>query len=226
MGFERSVLICDLFELEDPLFAELFRGATYPWEVLSILGDFLSRTVREGLPGYTEYAEGVLVGEGVTVAPTATILPPAILGHGTEVRPGAYLRGNVLTGERCVIGNSTELKNSVLMHRVQVPHYNYVGDSVLGCGAHLGAGSICSNLKSGGGEVVVHADVDYSTGRRKLGAILGDGADVGCGCVLNPGTVIGRRTSVYPLVALRGVWGSDLIVKSAEGAVLREKTAK
>ena len=226
MGFERSVLISELFAISDPLIAALFDGATYPWEVLSTLGERLSRLVKEGLDGYTEYAEGVLVGEGVTVAPTATILPPAILGRGTEVRPGAYLRGNVLTGERCVIGNSTELKNSILMDRVQVPHYNYVGDSILGTGAHLGAGSICSNLKSGGGEVVVHADADHPTGRRKLGAILGDGADVGCGCVLNPGTVIGRRTSVYPLVALRGVWGSDLIVKSAERAVLREKTAK
>lgn len=226
MGFDGSVLIRDLFELQDPLFAELFRGASYPWEVLSFLGDRLARLVKEGLDGYTEYAEGVLVGEGVTVAPTATILPPAILGRGTEVRPGAYLRGNVIAGERCVIGNSTELKNAILMDRVQVPHYNYVGDSVLGTGAHLGAGAICSNLKSGGGEVHVHADVDYPTGRRKLGAILGDGADVGCGCVLNPGTVIGRRTSVYPLVALRGVWGSDLIVKSAACAIIREKTAK
>ena len=221
MGFERNVLTSDLFSISSPLFVELFRGATYPWEVLAVLGDFLSRLVREGLDGYTEYAEGVLVGEGVTIAPTATLLPPAVLGHGTEVRPGAFLRGNVLTGERCVIGNSTELKNSVLLDRVQVPHYNYVGDSVLGRGAHLGAGSICSNLKSGGGEVVVHGEVDYPTGRRKLGAILGDGADVGCGCVLNPGTVIGRRTSVYPLVALRGVFGSDLIVKSAERVVER-----
>ena len=225
MGRDGSVLIRDLFELGDPLFASLFRGATYPWEVLSSLGDFLSRILEEGLDGYTEYAEGVLVGEGVTIAPTSTILPPVLLGHGTEVRPGAYLRGNVIAGARCVIGNSTELKGAILMDRVQVPHYNYVGDSILGTGAHLGAGAICSNLKSGGGEVVVHADVDYPTGRRKLGAILGDGVDVGCGCVLNPGTVIGRRTSVYPLVALRGVWGAELIIKSAECAIEREKTA-
>lgn len=225
MGFDGSVFVSDLFDLWDPFFADLFRGATYPWQVLSTLGERLSRLVKEGLDGYTELAEGILVGEGVTIAPTAMILPPAILGHGTEVRPGAYLRGNVITGERCVIGNSTELKNSVLMHRVQVPHYNYVGDSILGTGAHLGAGTICSNLKSGGGEVVVHADVDYPTGRRKLGAILGDGADVGCGCVLNPGTVIGKGSSVYPLVALRGVYGAGRIIKSADCVVVREKTA-
>ena len=151
MGFDGSVFVSDLFDLCDPLFADLFRGGTYPWEVLSTLGERLSRLVKEGLDGYTELAEGILVGEGVTIAPTATILPPVILGHGTEVRPGAYLRGNVITGERCVIGNSTELKNSVLMHRVQVPHYNYVGDSILGSGAHLGAGTICSNENLGSG---------------------------------------------------------------------------
>jgi len=144
-----------------------------------------------------------------------------MIGAGTEIRPGAFLRGNVITGENCVIGNSSELKNCVLLDTVQVPHYNYVGDSVLGNHAHMGAGSICSNLKSDGKAVVIHGDEDYETGLRKIGGILADGADIGCGCVLNPGTVIGKNTSVYPLTALRGVFPEESIVKSVDNVVKR-----
>jgi len=144
-----------------------------------------------------------------------------VIGAGTEIRPGAFLRGNVITGENCVIGNSSELKNCVLLDTVQVPHYNYVGDSVLGNHAHMGAGSICSNLKSDGKAVVIHGDEDYETGLRKIGGILADGADIGCGCVLNPGTVIGKNTSVYPLTALRGVFPEESIVKSVDNVVKR-----
>ena len=137
--------------------------------------------------------------------------------------PGAFLRGNVILGENCVIGNSTELKNCVLLNRVQVPHYNYVGDSVLGNGAHLGAGAICSNLKSDKSTVRVKTDnVVYDTGIRKFGAALADNADVGCGCVLNPGTVVGKNTRIYPLVSVRGVIPADRIVKSAECSVKME----
>ena len=161
------------------------------------------------------------MGEGVKISPLATIDPPAVLGAGTEVRPGAYIRGNVITGERCVIGNSSELKNCVLMERAQVPHYNYVGDSVLGAGAHMGAGAICSNLKSDGKAVVIHGDTDYETGLRKIGGILADGADVGCGAVINPGTIIGKNTSVYPLTSLRGVYPADCIVKATDVVVKR-----
>ena len=155
------------------------------------------------------------------IANTATILPPAIIGAGTEIRPGAYLRGNVICGYNCVIGNSTELKNVVLLDKVQVPHYNYVGDSVLGNRAHLGGGAICSNLKADGKNVVIHGDQEYETGLRKIGAILGDHADVGCGCVLNPGTVVGKNTSVYPLTSLRGVYPADCIVKAQKEIVKR-----
>ena len=164
----------------------------------------------------------VLVGENVKIYPTATIEAPAIIGSGTEVRPGAFIRGSVITGENCVIGNSSELKNCVLLDRVQVPHYNYVGDSVLGNRAHMGAGSICSNLKSDGKAVVIHGDENIETGLRKIGGILADGADIGCGCVLNPGTVIGKNTSVYPLTALRGVIPGGCIVKSMETIVVRK----
>ena len=145
----------------------------------------------------------------------------AVIGPGTEIRPGAYLRGNVITGPNCVIGNSSELKNAVLLEKVQVPHYNYVGDSILGNFSHMGAGSICSNLKSDGSNVVIRGDRDYETGLRKVGGILADHADIGCGCVLNPGTVIGKNTSVYPLTALRGVYPADCIVKSTDNVVKR-----
>ena len=164
---------------------------------------------------------GVLVGEGVKIAPTATIEGPTVIGAGTEIRPGAYIRGSVITGEKCVIGNSSELKNCVLLNTVQVPHYNYVGDSVLGNYAHMGAGSICSNLKSDGKNIVIHGDVEYETGLRKIGGILGDHADIGCGCVLNPGTVIGKNTSVYPLNSLRGVFPEGCIVKKIDDVVKR-----
>ena len=178
--------------------------------------------IENGIDGYEEISEGVLVGKNVKIYPTAVIEAPAIIGEGTEIRPGAFIRGSVITGANCVIGNSTELKNCVMLDKVQVPHYNYVGDSVLGNHAHMGAGSICSNLKSDGKPVVIHGDTDYETGLRKIGGILADGADVGCGCVLNPGTVIGKNTSVYPLTSLRGVFPSDCIVKSADNIVKRK----
>ena len=157
---------------------------------------------------------------------SAVAVYPAVIGHGCEVRVGAYIRGNVITGENCVIGNSSELKNCILLSRVQVPHYNYVGDSVLGNRAHMGAGAICSNLKSDKSNVAVKGDEIYETGLRKFGAILGDGADIGCGSVLNPGTVIGRESSVYPLTSVRGVIPCRCIVKSSSEIVVRRNSDK
>lgn len=218
-----AVRVKDLYEAVPDYIRPLLDGAEYPWQILPRIGEYLWELVREGIDGFTLFADGVLVGEGVTIAPTAAITPPAILGARTEVRPGAFLRGCVLTGEGCVIGNSSEIKNAVLMNGVQIPHYNYVGDSVLGHRAHLGAGSICSNLKSDGRAVVVHAEEDYETGLRKVGAFLGDFADVGCSCVLNPGTVIGQHTSVYPLTAVRGVIPSHCIMKDASTVVKRHE---
>ena len=179
--------------------------------------------IEKGLPDFTELKPGVWIGKDVKMASYITIEAPAIIGHGTELRPGAYLRGNVITGSNCVIGNSCEIKNSILLDKVQVPHYNYVGDSVLGNKAHMGAGSICSNLKSDGKAVVIHSDVDYITDLRKIGGILADGADVGCGCVINPGTVIGKNTSVYPLTSLRGVYPALCIVKAQNTIVERKE---
>lgn len=218
----KKVRTSELFDCKNRLLSPLLEGHEYPWEILPDIKGFLL-SLMENLPeGYTLIAEGIAVGENVTIHPTATIMPPAILGSGTEVRPGAFIRGSVITGEGCVIGNSSELKNAVLLDKVQVPHYNYVGDSVLGNHAHMGAGAICSNLKADGKSIVIHGDTEYETGLRKIGGILGDGADIGCGCVLNPGTVVGRNTSVYPLTALRGVYGENCIVKSNDNIVERK----
>lgn len=219
---KKSVKTQELFDCQVSYLKELFDGSEYPWEMLPKIKEYIKALIANGIDGYTEISEGVLVGENVKIYPTATIEAPAIIGSGTEIRPGAFIRGSVITGENCVIGNSSELKNCILLDRVQVPHYNYVGDSVLGNRAHMGAGSICSNLKSDGKPVVIHGEENYVTGLRKIGGILADGADVGCGCVLNPGTVIGKRTSVYPLTALRGVFPSDCIVKSLENIVVRK----
>ena len=162
------------------------------------------------------------MGERVKIYPTATIEGPTIIGSDCEIRPGAFIRGNVITGSGCVIGNSSELKNCILLNHVQVPHYNYIGDSILGYKAHTGAGTICSNLKTDGKSVVIHGAVDYETGLRKVGAILGDNTDIGCNTVLNPGTVVGRGTSVYPMTRLRGVYPENSIVKSEKIYVKKE----
>jgi len=215
--------IKELFSTVPEYMTGLFDGAEYPWELLPTLRGFIDGLVSNPPRGFTEYAPGVLVGENVTIADTATIIPPAVIGAKTEIRPGAYLRGYVLTGEGCVIGNSSEVKNSVLLDKVQIPHYNYVGDSILGNRSHMGAGSICSNLKNDGTNIVVRGDKDYATNLRKLGAILADGANVGCGSVLNPGTVIGRNSDVYPLTSIRGVVPAESIVKSSGNIVKKRK---
>ncbi len=211
-----------LYDVQTPSVKALLDATEFPWEALPRIKEHIKSLLADLPEGFTVYAEGILVGEGVTVHPTATILPPAIIGKGTEIRPGAYLRGNVIIGEDCVIGNSTELKNCILLNHVQVPHYNYVGDSILGNYAHMGAGAVCSNFKADGKNIVVHGDQEYETGLRKFGAMLGDRADIGCGCVLNPGTVIGQRTSVYPLTSVRGVIPKDCIVKAMDAIVKRE----
>ncbi len=211
----------ELYASQPEYLVKLFEESEYPWEMLPKLKSYILALIEKGIPGYTLCSDGVLVGENVKIYPTATIEGPAVIGSGTEVRPGAFIRGSVITGENCVIGNSSELKNCVLLDKVQIPHYNYVGDSVLGNKAHTGAGTICSNLKSDGKPVVVHGEVDYETGLRKIGGILADGADVGCGSVINPGTVIGKNTSVYPLTSLRGVYPANCIVKATNTVIKR-----
>lgn len=217
-----QVKTAELFDCQVSYLKPLFDKHLYPWQMLPELKAYIRELIKTGLEGFTQIAPEVLVGENVKIAPTATIEAPAIIGHNTEIRPGAYIRGSVITGPDCVIGNSSELKNCVLLHKVQVPHYNYVGDSVLGNFAHMGAGSICSNLKSDGKNVVVRGTESYETGLRKLGGIIGDHGDIGCGCVLNPGTVIGQNTSVYPLTSLRGIYPANCIVKATKEIVERK----
>ena len=219
-----SALECQsLFAFKSVLMQKIFASYRFPWEILPHIKDIIFDLIRDGISGYRELSSDVLIGEDVRIADTAKIEGPAIIGNGCEVRHGAYIRGNVILGDGCVIGNSTELKNSVLMDGAQAPHYNYVGDSVLGERAHLGAGAICSNLRSDKSNVSIKVlGTEILTGLRKLGAILGDHTEIGCGAVLCPGTVIGKRTAVYPLTLARGIYPSDSIVKSASEITLRQ----
>ena len=217
-----NIKTCELFHTDAPYLKEVFEKSTYPWEILPQIKEICKKMIENGLPGYTVLKEGVLVGENVKIAQTATIEPPCIIGKDTELRPGAFIRGNVIIGEACVIGNSSELKNAILLNHVQVPHYNYVGDSILGDYSHMGAGSILSNLKSGGKNITIHGDKEYETGLRKIGAFLGEHADIGCGSVLNPGTIIGKNTNVYPLSMLRGCYPENSIVKENNKVVEKD----
>ena len=217
----KQVKTKELFDCKVEYLQELFNSCEYPWEMLPKIKEYAKKLIEQGIPGFTKYSDNVLIGENVKIYPTAHIDGPAIIGHNTEIRPGAFLRGSIITGSNCVIGNSSELKNCILLDKVQAPHYNYVGDSVLGNHAHMGAGSICSNLKADGKNIVVHGDKEYETGLRKIGGILADNADIGCGSVINPGTVVGKNTSVYPLTSLRGVYPEGCIVKSADVVVKR-----
>lgn len=211
----KSIKNCDLFTVETPYLKELFSSFTYAYEVVKNIGDYILK-IAPLLCGFTQLKEGVYIGSNVKIYPNVIIEPPAILGGGTVLRAGAFLRGNVITGENCVIGNSTELKNCVLLNGVQVPHYNYVGDSVLGNFSHLGAGTVCSNLKLDGSNIVLKIDNGHNTNMRKLGAILGDHANVGSCSILNPGTVLGKNTVAYSGLTLRGVYESNVIIKQNE----------
>ena len=205
-----------LLDLKETMAAELFEGKTYPWEALPEIKDFILKLGKTLDPDEYEYREGdIWIAKSAKIAPTACINGPAIIGKDTEVRHCAFIRGNAIVGEDCVVGNSTELKNVVLFNCVQVPHYNYVGDAVLGYKSHMGAGSICSNVKSDKQLVVVKdGEEKIETGLKKFGAMLGDHVEVGCGSVLNPGTVIGRNSNIYPLSPVRGCVPADSIYKS------------
>ena len=219
---DKLLKISELITCETDYLKPLFEAYTYPWEILPHIKEYIKELLQEGIEGFTEWKPGVLVGKNVKIYDTATIEGNCIIGDNTEIRPGAFLRGNVICGKDCVLGNSSEFKNAVLLNHVQAPHYNYVGDSILGNFAHMGAGAVCSNLKSDGKNVVIHGDKDYETGLRKIGAIMADRADIGCGSILNPGTIVGKNTSVYPLTALRGVYPADCIVKSAGEMIKRQ----
>ena len=205
-----------LFNLEETIAKAIFENVTYPWEVLPKIGSFiveLGNSLSD--EEYDKVAENVWIAKTAKVAPTAYINGPAIIGKGAEVRHCAFIRGNAIVGEAAVVGNSTELKNVILFNKVQVPHYNYVGDSILGYKAHMGAGSITSNVKSDKTLTTVKTpEGAIETGLKKFGAMLGDEVEVGCNSVLNPGTVVGRNSNIYPLSSVRGVVQENSIYKN------------
>lgn len=213
--------INDLYDVSHTLSAQYLSGFTYPWEALKGIKAMILALGPTLGAEYREISEGVWVHETATVAPSAYLGAPCIIGANTQVRHCAFIREAALVGENCVVGNSVELKNVILFDGVQVPHYNYVGDSILGYRAHMGAGSITSNVKSDQSPVVIHAQEEIPTNQKKVGAMLGDFVEIGCNSVLNPGTVVGRNSSVYPLSCVRGVIPANTIYKT--GGVIAAK---
>ncbi len=224
-----TITVKEMYDLNETMAADLFAGVTYPWEVLPKIHDFIIQ-LGERLPKdiYEERGEYIWVAKNAKVAPTACLNGPLIIDEEAEIRHCAFVRGNAIVGKGAVVGNSTELKNVVLFNKVQVPHYNYVGDSVLGFKSHMGAGSITSNVKSDKTLVVVKgkdgngADVQIETGLKKMGAMLGDCVEIGCNSVLNPGTVIGKESNVYPTSCVRGVIPANSIYKSQDCVVAKQ----
>ncbi len=218
-----NLFIDSLFDLKELEANKIFNGLKYPWEALCIIKSFILE-YSLGLPDdFERVDEFVWVGRGTTIDRNVLLKGPAIIGYDCELRSSAYIRENVLVGNDVVIGNSSEVKNSILFNKVQIPHFNYVGDSILGFKAHLGAGVILSNLKSNGGMVKVIKDSDcIETGLRKFGALIGDNAEVGCNTVLNPGTVIGKESIVYPLTSVRGFVPERHILKNT-GEIVRRR---
>lgn len=212
----KQVTIAELYTLEETIAAHLFADAEYPWQVLPKIKDFiilLGNTLPE--EKFEKRGENVWIAKSATIYPTAHINGPCIIDEEAEVRHCAFIRGNAIVGKHAVVGNSTELKNVVLFNNVQVPHYNYVGDSILGYKSHMGAGSITSNVKSDKTLVWVHTkEGDIETGLKKFGAMLGDFVEVGCNSVLNPGTVIGKHTNIYPTSMVRGFIPANSIYKT------------
>ncbi len=207
--------IKNLYQLEETIAAELFEGAVYPWELLPKISSFILELGKR-LPAdkFTQVKENVWVANSAKVASSACLNGPLIIDEEAEIRHCAFVRGNAIVGKGAVVGNSTELKNVILFNKVQVPHYNYVGDSILGFKAHMGAGSITSNVKSDKTLVVVkNGDMEIETGLKKFGAMIGDHVEVGCNSVLNPGTVIGRNSNIYPVSMVRGYVPAGSIYK-------------
>lgn len=220
-----KLTINDLYDLSHSMAGEYLSQFTYPWEALEGIKELILKigsTLSED--EYDHPSEDVWIAKDAKIYPNNYIAGPCIIGHETEVRPGAFVRGSALVGNKCVVGNSTELKNVILFDNVQVPHYNYVGDSILGYKSHMGAGSITSNVKSDKKLVVIKNEGELiETGRKKVGAMLGDGVEVGCNSVLNPGTVIGRNSNVYPVSRVRGVIPENSIYKEARRIVLKQE---
>ncbi len=211
----------NLFDLEHTIAREYLENYEYPWEALPEIKNFIRELIEKlDRNEYTEYKKDVWVHKSATIAPTADVNGPAIIGPKSEIRHCAYIRGNAIIGEGCVIGNSCEVKNAVIFDKSQVPHFNYVGDSILGFHVHMGAGSIVSNLKSDGKNVTIKVgDVKIPTNLRKFGAIIGDNVEVGCNSVLNPGTIVGKNSNIYPLARVRGLVPERSIYKDEDNIV-------
>ncbi|MCR5256109.1 MAG: UDP-N-acetylglucosamine pyrophosphorylase [Acetatifactor sp.] len=219
-----DIKIKDLYDLNETIAAEVFEGCEYPWEVLPKIGDFIIK-LGNTLPAdkFEKRGDDIWVAKSAKVAPTADLNGPLIIDEDAEIRHCAFIRGKAIVGKGAVVGNSTELKNVILFNKVQVPHYNYVGDSILGFKSHMGAGSITSNVKSDKTLVVVKdGNEKFETGLKKFGAMLGDNVEVGCNSVLNPGTVIGRCSNVYPTSCVRGVIPAGHIYKNKTEIVMKK----
>lgn len=205
----------DIVNLNYTISSDIFKEINYVWEVIPKIGNYileLGSNLDE--KKYTKIDDNIWIGSNVCISDKATIIGPCIIDDGSEIRAGAYIRGNVIIGKNVVIGNSSEIKNSILFDCCQIPHFNYVGDSIVGYKAHLGAGAIISNLKNDQSNIVVKSDVNIDTGLRKFGAIIGDSVNIGCNCVIFPGTIIYPNTNIYPLTRIRGVIKENSIVKS------------
>ncbi len=218
-----SCKIGNLFDLNETIAREYMETAEYPWELLAGISDYIKKLGASLDPEkYEQRAEDIWIAKSASVAPSACLNGPLIIDEEAEVRHCAFVRGSAIVGKGAVVGNSTELKNVILFNKVQAPHYNYVGDSILGYKAHMGAGSITSNVKADKAHVIIKdGEKQIDTGRKKVGAMLGDLADIGCNSVLNPGTVIGRNTNVYPTSCVRGVVPAESIYKDKEHIVKR-----
>lgn len=215
----------ELFDLTKTIAEPLLSTCKYPWHALSQIKDFII-SLGKTLPSdeYDNPSENVWIAKDVKISPTATINGPVIIGSGTEIRPSAYIRGSVIIGKNCVIGNSCEFKNAIIFDNVQVPHFNYIGDSILGYRAHTGAGAITSNVKSDKSLVSVYdGNERIETGLKKFGAMIGDYVEVGCNSVLNPGTIICKNSNIYPLSSVRGTVPPDCIFKSKDNIVIKRK---
>lgn len=221
---QEQIKIQALYDLENTLAKPLLQRYTYPWEALSQIGEFikeLGKTLSQD--EYEQKADDIWIAKSATIYSNCDITGPCIIGKNTQIRPNAFIRGNVFVGDYCVVGNSTELKNVILFDYVQVPHYNYVGDSILGYRSHMGAGSITSNVKADKTPVSVKGEeIEINTGLKKFGAMLGDFVEIGCNAVLNPGTIVGKHTNVYPLSMVRGVIPPNSIYKGKDEVVKKE----
>ncbi len=218
------IRIPSLFDTQETIADKLLANILYPWEVLPKIHDFILE-LGPTLPkeDYEQIEDKIWIAKDVSIDPTAHISGPAIIDHRAEIRHCAFLRGNVIIGKQCVVGNSTEIKNALLFNKVEVPHFNYVGDSILGYKAHMGAGAVTSNIKSDKSEVTARVNGEViQTGLVKLGAILGDHVEIGCNSVLNPGTIIGKGSRVYPCLSVRGFVEGDCIYKGKDQIVKKE----